>query len=111
MCFTGSVRCKLTFEHAMLFVIHICEVLWRKRNFRLNLLAYFCRQQVFEVDGPAKNKEDLFHFIAYVPINGRLYELDGLREGPIDFGPCKADTWLNDVKPVIERRIQQYDHS
>jgi ubiquitin carboxyl-terminal hydrolase L5 len=51
----------------------------------------------------------VFHFIAYVPINNRLYELDGLREGPIDLGPCSADAWLNEVKPVIERRIQKYE--
>ncbi|CAB3988962.1 Ubiquitin carboxyl-terminal hydrolase isozyme L5, partial [Paramuricea clavata] len=68
----------------------------------------FSRQQIFEIDGPAKKDEDVFHFIAYVPINNRLYELDGLREGPIDLGPCSADSWLNEVKPVIERRIQKY---
>ena len=63
---------------------------------------------MFEIDGPAKKDEDVFHFIAYVPIQNRLYELDGLREGPIDLGPCSQDTWLNEVKPVIERRIQKF---
>uniref|UniRef100_A0A6Q2X830 ubiquitinyl hydrolase 1 n=1 Tax=Esox lucius TaxID=8010 RepID=A0A6Q2X830_ESOLU len=51
---------------------------------------------------------DAFHFVSYVPVNGRLYELDGLREGPIDLGVCNQDDWINAVRPVIEKRIQKY---
>lgn len=36
----------------------------------------FARQSVFEFDGKAaKEDDDVFHFVAYVPIKGRLYEL------------------------------------
>ena len=29
---------------------------------------------------------ETFHFVSYIPINGRLFELDGLKPYPIDHG-------------------------
>ncbi|KAM5148876.1 ubiquitin carboxyl-terminal hydrolase isozyme L5 [Mantella aurantiaca] len=69
----------------------------------------FARQQMFEFDAKSSAKDDdAFHFVSYVPVNGRLYELDGLRDGPIDLGTCNLDDWVSVVKPVIEKRMQKY---
>ncbi|KAG1714578.1 Ubiquitin carboxyl-terminal hydrolase isozyme L5 [Nymphon striatum] len=70
----------------------------------------FSRQQMFEFDSKPPSKDDsVFHFVSYLPIDGRLYELDGLKDGPIDLGAIPSDTyWLETVKPVIEKRMQKY---
>ncbi|KAJ2084080.1 hypothetical protein H4R24_000289 [Coemansia sp. RSA 988] len=71
----------------------------------------FTRAESFLSDEkrPATAEDDVFHFISYVPVNGRLYELDGLKEGPIDHGV--TDNWLEDVGSVIQRRMSQYNQS
>lgn len=70
----------------------------------------FARQQMFEFDAKQAEKDDeVFHFISYIPFEGRLYELDGLREGPVDLGviPDGVD-WVQVARPVIEKRMQEY---
>lgn len=70
----------------------------------------FSRQQMFEFDEKlAKKEDDVFHFVGYLPIDGRLYELDGLKDGPLDLGAIPADgDWLDHVRPVLEKRMQKY---
>lgn len=70
----------------------------------------FARQQMFEIEekGPSK-EEDAYHFVAYLPIKGRLYELDGLKEAPIDLGEIPAGVdWTEVVRPVLEKRMKKY---
>lgn len=69
----------------------------------------FARQTLFEFDSKLASKDDdVYHFVGYMPIDGRLYELDGLKAGPIDLGavPQEAD-WLDVCRPIIEKRIQK----
>lgn len=70
----------------------------------------FARQTLFEFDSKSSSKDDdTFHFVGYVPVDGRLYELDGLKEGPIDLGAISAEAdWIDVVRPIIEKRIQRY---
>lgn len=55
--------------------------------------------------------EDAFHFIAYTPINGTLYELDGLQPAPISHGSCDADSFPSKVVEVLQKRIARYDQA
>ncbi|KAI0407479.1 ubiquitin carboxyl-terminal hydrolase [Xylaria palmicola] len=55
--------------------------------------------------------EDAFHFIAYTPVDGTLYELDGLQPAPISHGACAADEFPARVMEVVRRRVARYDLS
>ncbi|VVC35564.1 Hypothetical protein CINCED_3A018516 [Cinara cedri] len=72
----------------------------------------FGSNSIFEFDDGGKSKsrsDEAFHFVAIVPIDGHLYELDGLKEGPIDLGVISPNTdWVDSAKPFIEKRILQY---
>lgn len=70
----------------------------------------FARQEMFEVVGQkSSDNEDVFHFISYLPFEGRLYELDGLKDGPIDLGAIPTSGhWMELARPVIEKRIKKY---
>ncbi|XP_065543022.1 ubiquitin carboxyl-terminal hydrolase BAP1 isoform X1 [Lathamus discolor] len=49
---------------------------------------------------------EAFHFVSYVPIKGRLFELDGLKVYPIDHGPWADDEeWTDKARRVIMERI------
>ncbi|KAJ1757242.1 hypothetical protein IW139_004187 [Coemansia sp. RSA 353] len=71
----------------------------------------FVRPEAFLSDDkrPATKDDDVFHFISYVPVGGRLYELDGLKNGPVDHG--ETSDWLNDVGEVIQKRMSEYSQS
>ena len=57
---------------------------------------------------------EAFHFVAYVPVNGVVYELDGLQKGPIVVGAVDddhdetADTnaWLSVAATALQERMQ-----
>ena len=49
---------------------------------------------------------EAFHFVSYVPINGRLFELDGLKPYPVDHGPWKEhEEWTEQFRRVITDRL------
>ncbi|OAA73648.1 ubiquitin carboxyl-terminal hydrolase [Cordyceps fumosorosea ARSEF 2679] len=52
-----------------------------------------------------------YHFIAYVPSGGFVWELDGLRGNPQKLGSFDGDGWTNLARPQIEARMLQYEEN
>ncbi|KAI0453933.1 cysteine proteinase [Xylaria acuta] len=74
--------------------------------------------------GPAKKKRktsnsskrnhepSTYHYIAFVPIDGQVWELDGLENLPLCLGPYAPDapdTWLNIASEAIQNRMRRQD--
>mmetsp|Transcript_9399 Transcript_9399/g.17933 ORF Transcript_9399/g.17933 Transcript_9399/m.17933 type:complete len:342 (+) Transcript_9399:182-1207(+) len=58
-------------------------------------------------------KGEAFHFVAYVPVNGTVYELDGLQKGPMVIGQVVEEgnnnggggDWLSVATQAIQERM------
>eukprot|EP01083_Nonionella_stella_P273052 926232_1 len=51
---------------------------------------------------------EAFHFISYVPINGILYEIDGLQKGPRLIDACDENDWFTKAKNILQQRMMSY---
>jgi ubiquitin carboxyl-terminal hydrolase L5 len=70
----------------------------------------FARKDAFLHEGKqmaaATGNEDVFHFVAYLPFGGKVYELDGLQSGPIVIGDADGDTpWYSVARTAIQQRM------
>jgi ubiquitin carboxyl-terminal hydrolase L5 len=90
----------------------------------------FARVDPFISDEDAKkntmidNDSNVFHFIAYIPKNGHVYEIDGLKSGPVVVGRYMSTAeqqkdecsyggaaWLTVARTAIQERIERFSSS
>ncbi|EDV47319.1 ubiquitin carboxyl-terminal hydrolase isozyme L5 [Drosophila erecta] len=70
----------------------------------------FARPVLFQLDPlPCSPDDFCYHFVGFMPIKGKLYELDGMQEGPIELAEIgQQQNWLDVVRPFIEARMERY---
>jgi ubiquitin carboxyl-terminal hydrolase L5 len=55
------------------------------------------------------DKEADYHYIAYVHIDGYIWELDGLQPEPIRLAACSKDQWVNEARLEFKARVLSFD--
>ncbi|KAI8066322.1 ubiquitin carboxyl-terminal hydrolase [Gongronella butleri] len=53
-------------------------------------------------------KDQMYHYISYVPFEGHLWELDGFKKGPARLGPCTDKNWLDLLHFELDRKTEGY---
>ncbi|KAF8063528.1 ubiquitin C-terminal hydrolase [Lyophyllum atratum] len=73
----------------------------------------------------ADDAEEAYHFIGYVPAYGKVWELDGLKSGPLEVGElsptsmCSSSSrasprkptssgWMDVVRPALRMKMEKY---
>jgi len=68
----------------------------------------FATEKSFDLlEKVSDEKGDAFHYVSFVPFKGKVYELDGLKEGPVAIGECEEQGWLDVARLEIARRIKR----
>lgn len=56
----------------------------------------------------SSSTQDAFHYSSFVPIGGRLYEMDGLKPYPVDHGEwTQMEGWTALFQCIIQQRLNQ----
>lgn len=56
-----------------------------------------------QTEVPDINADINLHFVTFVHVNGRLFELDGRKDSPVDHGSTTPETLLNDASKVCQQ--------
>jgi ubiquitin carboxyl-terminal hydrolase L5 len=73
----------------------------------------FTRSQCFsfEQKDTKDDKEDVYHFVAYIHKFGSIWELDGLQPGPIKHMECDVKQFVPNASKIIQDRMERVAQS
>lgn len=82
------------------------------RNIHNNYCASDPFLMIDHLDDDDNHKSgDVYHFISYVPIDGKIYELDGIKGDPVIVGEyTDVNNWVELVKNEVIRRMDEYSN-
>ncbi|CAJ0604794.1 unnamed protein product [Cylicocyclus nassatus] len=70
----------------------------------------FARPTFYELDLNLPSSEDNYHFITFVPIGNKIYELDGLREFPLELTTIpEGKSWMEVISPILTERMRRFN--
>lgn len=58
-------------------------------------------------DGSEDDELPVYHYVAFVPIKGELWRLDGMDKNPVNLGEIKTSNWLLNTIENIQTQMQQ----
>jgi len=64
-----------------------------------------------KVQASGVDAQESYHFIGYVPYAGKVWELDGLKAGPLEVGEIPVESsrgWMDIARPALRRKMQKY---
>ncbi|KAL7315175.1 hypothetical protein PS15m_006661 [Mucor circinelloides] len=55
-----------------------------------------------------ESNNEIYHSISYIQSDGYVWELDGLKRGPLKLGACNNNNWLDVAHLEIAKRCEMY---
>lgn len=65
-----------------------------------------CEDDTADVETNEEEFEPVYHYTAFIYKNGFVWEIDGLKPGPIKIAACTSNNWVNVVEPILRERVQ-----
>ncbi|KAF9075893.1 hypothetical protein BDP27DRAFT_1389862 [Rhodocollybia butyracea] len=69
-------------------------------------------KQPTESSKDTSEEEEVYHFIGYVPAFGKVWELDGLKPGPLEVGELESENttsgWMDVARPALRMKMAKY---
>ncbi|KAF5348248.1 hypothetical protein D9756_010529 [Leucocoprinus leucothites] len=72
-------------------------------------------EKVKKQDNADENDTPTYHFVGYVPAFGKVWELDGMKSGPLEVGELPSesgrDGWMDVARPALRLKMAKYGGS